>query len=285
MSGIVLSASVRQNLLSLQSTAELLSTTQNRLATGKKVTRRSTTRPTSSPRGPRQPRQRHQQSARRHRQRRAGAAGCQHRHHLAAEAGRYREVDRQPGAADDRGYSPKSTVNRGITLGGTAADLRRRHRPRADRRSDNRRDRRRHGISITFGASASQFAELEYGAGGQRPLGQPRHHRQAHHHDHQRCGFVHDRCDHVCADTGTVPQLGLPVAPVVDAASQAIRSNLVNQYNNILSQITTTAQDSSFNGINLLNGDNLKLTFNETGKSTLNITGVNFNAAGLGLAS
>src|SRR5204863_7091307 len=37
MSGIVLSASVRQNLLSLQSTADLLSTTQNRLASGKKV--------------------------------------------------------------------------------------------------------------------------------------------------------------------------------------------------------------------------------------------------------
>src|SRR5437868_6033792 len=37
MSGIVLSSSVRQNLLSLQSTADLLSTTQNRLSTGKKV--------------------------------------------------------------------------------------------------------------------------------------------------------------------------------------------------------------------------------------------------------
>ncbi|MDU6747707.1 MAG: flagellar protein, partial [Bradyrhizobium sp.] len=37
MSGIVLSASVRQNLLSLQSTAQLLATTQNNLATGKKV--------------------------------------------------------------------------------------------------------------------------------------------------------------------------------------------------------------------------------------------------------
>src|SRR3981189_2404858 len=37
MSGIVLTASVRQNLLSLQSTAELLSTTQGRLASGKKV--------------------------------------------------------------------------------------------------------------------------------------------------------------------------------------------------------------------------------------------------------
>jgi len=37
MSNIVLSASVRQNLLSLQSTADLLATTQERLSTGKKV--------------------------------------------------------------------------------------------------------------------------------------------------------------------------------------------------------------------------------------------------------
>src|ERR1700731_5012013 len=37
MSGIVLSASVRQNLLSLQNTASLLATTQNALATGNKV--------------------------------------------------------------------------------------------------------------------------------------------------------------------------------------------------------------------------------------------------------
>src|SRR3954462_4199971 len=37
MSGIVLSASVRQNLLSLQSTAQLLASTQNNLSTGKKV--------------------------------------------------------------------------------------------------------------------------------------------------------------------------------------------------------------------------------------------------------
>src|ERR1700755_729799 len=37
MTGIVLSASVRQNLLSLQSTAQLLATTQNDLSTGLKV--------------------------------------------------------------------------------------------------------------------------------------------------------------------------------------------------------------------------------------------------------
>jgi flagellin len=74
-------------------------------------------------------------------------------------------------------------------------------------------------------------------------------------------------------------------APVIDASAQTVRANLVSQYNNILAQITTTSQDASFNGVNLLGGDQLKLTFNETGKSTLNITGVTFNAAGLGLAN
>ena len=74
-------------------------------------------------------------------------------------------------------------------------------------------------------------------------------------------------------------------APVADPTAQATRANLVGQFNNILSQITTTARDSSFNGVNLLNGDSLRLVFNETGKSTLNITGTTFDAAGLGLAN
>ena len=48
---------------------------------------------------------------------------------------------------------------------------------------------------------------------------------------------------------------------------------------------TPPRRTASFNGINLLNGDTLKLTFNETGKSTLSITGVTFNDAGLGLST
>jgi hypothetical protein len=75
------------------------------------------------------------------------------------------------------------------------------------------------------------------------------------------------------------------VAPVADPNSQATRASLVAQYNNVLAQINTTATDASFNGINLLNGDTLKLTFNETGKSTLSITGVTFNDAGLNLST
>ena len=58
----------------------------------------------------------------------------------------------------------------------------------------------------------------------------------------------------------------------------------MSQYNNILDQISSTAQDASFNGINLLNGDQLKLTFNETSTSTLTIQGVSFSYAGLGLS-
>jgi flagellin len=74
-------------------------------------------------------------------------------------------------------------------------------------------------------------------------------------------------------------------APVADPTSQSQRAGLVAQYNNVLAQINTTAADSSFNGVNLLNGDTLKLTFNETGKSSLSITGVTFNTSGLGLST
>jgi hypothetical protein len=74
-------------------------------------------------------------------------------------------------------------------------------------------------------------------------------------------------------------------APVADPNAQAARSGLVAQYNNILQQINTTSQDASFNGVNLLNGDQLKLVFDETGKSSLNITGVTYNSTGLGLAA
>ncbi|RIK96479.1 MAG: flagellar protein [Proteobacteria bacterium] len=72
-------------------------------------------------------------------------------------------------------------------------------------------------------------------------------------------------------------------APAEDANSQNSRASLIAQYNKVIEQIRTTAQDASFNGVNLLNGDLLKLVFNETGKSTLEIQGVTFDPAGLGL--
>jgi flagellin len=78
---------------------------------------------------------------------------------------------------------------------------------------------------------------------------------------------------------------GAVTAAVPDPASQTARATLVTQYNQIITQLTTTAQDASFNGINLLDGNSLKMIFDETGKSTLTIAGVTFNPNGLGLAS
>jgi flagellin-like hook-associated protein FlgL len=78
---------------------------------------------------------------------------------------------------------------------------------------------------------------------------------------------------------------GAVVAAVPDPVSQTARATLVSQYNQIIQQLTTTAQDASFNGVNLLNGNSLKMIFDETGKSTLTIAGVTFNPTGLGLAS
>jgi len=86
-------------------------------------------------------------------------------------------------------------------------------------------------------------------------------------------------------DVSGTATFGAVTAAVADPVAQATRSSLVSQYNQIITQITTTAQDASFNGINLLNGDSLKLVFDETGKSTSTIPGVTFNPTGLGLAS
>jgi flagellin-like hook-associated protein FlgL len=45
------------------------------------------------------------------------------------------------------------------------------------------------------------------------------------------------------------------------------------------------AADAGYNGVNLLNEDNLTLNFNATGTSTLTINGVNDTYTGLGLGS
>jgi flagellin-like hook-associated protein FlgL len=63
------------------------------------------------------------------------------------------------------------------------------------------------------------------------------------------------------------------------------RANLQTQYNDLLTQIDSLAGDASYNGINLLNGDDLKVVFNEDSTSSLTISGVTFDSAGLGLSS
>jgi flagellin-like hook-associated protein FlgL len=85
--------------------------------------------------------------------------------------------------------------------------------------------------------------------------------------------------------------LGLASANVSQNGTQTIttpdstRASAQNDFNNILSQIDTLAKDSSYNGVNLLYGDNLKVVFNELGTSSQTISGVTFDSAGLGLSA
>src|SRR4029077_3989354 len=82
--------------------------------------------------------------------------------------------------------------------------------------------------------------------------------------------------------------LGVTTSATVDnavAPTSATRVTLQSNYNNILTQVNQLAGDSSYNGVNLLNGNNLQVNFNENGTSSLTITGVNFNHLGLGLSA
>ena len=306
MSGIVLSASVRQNLLSLQSTADLLATTQNRLSTGKKVNT-ALDNPTNF----------------------FTAQGLDNRasdiNNLldgigngvqvlqAANTGitsLQKLVDTAKSIANQvlqapTGYSVKASATTAAPTGagplgvaGTAADL------------TNAGTNSLQGKTFVFtpatGAATTLTISNVAGAGNVNSIdafntalsaagigltaslasnGSVTFTSTANNASQTlTLGTTAAANTVALSGTGTFALVGTGT-PTADPASQAIRSNLVSQYNNIIQQITTTSQDASFNGINLLNGDNLNLTFNETGKSTLNITGVTYNATGLGLAS
>ncbi len=62
------------------------------------------------------------------------------------------------------------------------------------------------------------------------------------------------------------------------------RDSFVTDYNALLDQIDQLAADASFNGVNLLNSDDLTVKFNEDGSSSLTIAGVDFTSTGLALS-
>lgn len=80
-----------------------------------------------------------------------------------------------------------------------------------------------------------------------------------------------------------LPAGGVEYGAVVSTNPNPARASYQAQYNVLLQQIDSLTADSSYNGIDLLAGDNLTAAFNETGTSALTIAGVSLNAAGLGL--
>ena len=88
---------------------------------------------------------------------------------------------------------------------------------------------------------------------------------------------------------GVATALGISAGTTNGAAysstPNSTRSSLQLDYNALLTQIDALAGDASYNGINLLNGDDLKVVFNENGTSSQTIAGVTFNSGGLGLSA
>ncbi|SHL56668.1 flagellin C-terminal helical region [Bradyrhizobium lablabi] len=306
MSGIVLSAAVRQNLLSLQNTAELLSTTQNRLASGKKVNT-ALDNPTNF----------------------FTAQGLDNRasdiNNLldaigngvqvlqAANTGLtslQKLVDTAKSIANQvlqttTGYTQKASATSLAPTGsgaGTATDLVNIGSGTANSLSGKTfifTPATGAATTITLGTGAGQVNSItafntaltSAGLGLTASLATNGSITLTSTNDNasQTLTTTATAAPNNIGITGTdtatlvTPTGGTAGAPLADPNSQTTRASLVAQYNNIIAQITTTSQDSSFNGINLLFGDDLKLTFNETGKSTLNIKGVTYDATGLGL--
>src|SRR5579883_2416713 len=85
----------------------------------------------------------------------------------------------------------------------------------------------------------------------------------------------------------TAATLGLATTSANTAVygTSSTRDTLQSNYNGLLTQINQLAADASYDGVNLLTGDNLTIDFNPSGTSSLTITGVTFTAAGLSLAT
>jgi flagellin len=311
MSDVVLSASVRQNLLSLQQTASLLATTQEHLATGKKVNS-ALDNPTNyfTAQG---------LDARASdigslldgigngvQILQAANTGITSLSSLVATA---KSIATQV-LQSPVGYSPKASVN----VAGTGAG------PGTSSIS-NLNAGKLAGAKITFTTSTGTLTVTigaAFATGGTAAAAtatvstldqlnsvlstngvQVSATLSATAADTLTFTSTNDAASQTITTTGTAPTgegvdiqgttgataTGGPATPVADPVGQAARASFVSQYNVIIQQITTTAQDSSFNGVNLLNGDSLKLVFDESGKSFLNINGVTFDANGLGLAS
>src|SRR5258705_5982618 len=305
MTGIVLAASVRQNLLSLQSTADLLSTTQNRLATGNKVNS-ALDNPTNF----------------------FTAQGLNNRASAftnlldsigngvqvlqAANTGitsLQKLVDTAKSLATQvlqapAGYSTKASVD--VTGAGagtgtvTAADLNTGKLAGSVITFTSSTGSLAVTIGATFAtgsgtATVSSLDQLNSVLASNNVAVNATVSATA---DSLTFTSTNDAASQTITTSGTAPTgegvdikgtttatAGTVTAAVAAAASQTIRANLVSQYNNVIQQITTTSQDASFNRINLLNRDDPQLTFNETGKSTLTIQGVTFDAAGPGPAT
>ena len=94
----------------------------------------------------------------------------------------------------------------------------------------------------------------------------------------------------VGATSGGVINGDTGAANTATIGGNTVRKNLITQFNDLRNQLDKLADDSSFNGVNLLRGDKLKLVFNEINTSSISIVsqdanGINTAVLGIGTAA
>jgi flagellin len=279
MSSITLTAGVRQNLLSLQQTADLLTTTQNRLATGKKVNSafdnptsffasQSLSNRASDLSGLLDQIGQAQQTLNAANQ---GLTSLTSLLQSALSSAKQAQSAAEPVLGVDTG-----TLS-GATTVGTAA-------------AGNLVVAVTGGSSYTLAIAATDTAASiisnfnavsGLGSAGAITAGTDST-------GHLQLSANPTSTFTVTADT-TTAAVGLTADASTNftatSTANTSRTTLQSNFNNLLTQIDQLAGDSSYNGVNLLGGNNLKVVFNESSTSSLTISGVNFNSSGLGLSA
>ena len=92
----------------------------------------------------------------------------------------------------------------------------------------------------------------------------------------------------ITAITKLVQSAQALVSQAQQANNTTTQATLSTQFNTLLTQIGQLAGDSGFNGVNLLGGNTLTVNLDDTGNSSISVTGVDYtnaNAAPLSIAN
>jgi flagellin-like hook-associated protein FlgL len=87
------------------------------------------------------------------------------------------------------------------------------------------------------------------------------------------------------ASAAELAQYGLTAGVTAAGTLNTARSAFASQFDSIRAQVDQLAADASFNGTNLINGGSLRVNFNEKSTSSLTVAGVTDTSAGLGIVA
>lgn len=83
----------------------------------------------------------------------------------------------------------------------------------------------------------------------------------------------------------TLTYAGLTAGAVTRTVDNTTRESLAKSYDDLRTQIDQLAADAGYNGVNLLNGDNLRIQFNEGNTSSITLRGTTLDSNGLSVGA